>query len=66
MSKRKKGLKKFCDPGMCDDCIYDGAGDMYCERYGVQVVDSWLPTDDYLICKSRNKGGGRHESQSAC
>lgn len=62
MRNRKKGVPKFCDPGMCDDCIYAGEGDFFCDRYNVQVVSEWTPTGDYLRCITDKKGGSRHES----
>ena len=53
MSKKRK--VKCCDPEMCDNCMYIGEGDFFCDRYETIVVDEWSPTEDYLICMQRRK-----------
>lgn len=54
MSK-KKNKRRFCDPEMCDNCMYIGEGDFVCEKYLVLVVDEWEPTDDYMKCEQGEK-----------
>ena len=40
----------FCDPGVCDNCMYICEGDFLCEKYQEIVVSDWQPTENYLIC----------------
>lgn len=54
-SKKPKKPKKFCDPAMCDDCVYIGEGDFLCDKHQTLVVSDWMPTDDFLVCAG---GGG--------
>lgn len=50
---------RFCDPGACDCCQYIGDGDFLCDKHQTIVVSDWEPTDDYMICKRRNKHGNQ-------
>lgn len=50
MSK-KKNKRRFCDPEMCDHCMYLGEGDFFCDKYEEFVMNEWEPTEDYLKCK---------------
>ncbi len=57
---------RMCDPGMCDNCQYLGAGDFACDnprvcRGGemVIVVSGWESTKDYMICKKARRSYGR-------
>lgn len=45
----------FCDPGVCDYCLYIGEGDFVCDKTQEIVVSDWRPTDYYLTCKQKNK-----------
>lgn len=50
---KKKG--RFCDPAVCDYCIYIGEGDFICDKHiaapdRVLVIDEWQPTENYLQC----------------
>lgn len=47
--------QQFCDPGACDCCQYIGDGDFLCDKHQTIVVSDWEPTNDYMICKRRNK-----------
>ena len=47
--------QRFCDPGACDCCQYIGDGDFLCDKHQTIVVSDWEPTEDYMICKRRNK-----------
>lgn len=53
--KHKKRNVKFCDPGMCDHCVYIGDGDFICDipMTPTLVVADWQPTDEHLLCKRR-------------
>lgn len=63
MKTKKKHKKKtdierkqrFCDPGACDCCQYIGDGDFLCDKHQTIVVSDWEPTEEYMICKRRNK-----------
>ena len=61
MAKKSKKPKKhkelFCDPSMCDDCVYIGEGDFLCDRHQVIVVSDWEPTEDFLMCKGGKSDG---------
>ena len=59
-NKRKKksateSKPRFCDPGACDCCQYIGDGDFLCDKHQTIVVSDWDPTEDFMICKRRNK-----------
>ena len=41
----------FCDPGICDDCMYVGDGDFLCAQTLEIVVEDWIPTDAYVHCQ---------------
>lgn len=41
---------KTCDPSECDDCIYIGEGDFYCQNEQEIVISDFVPTDEYLCC----------------
>ena len=52
-------VKRKCDPGLCDHCIYIGDGDFICDRYpdengnpAILVVENWMPNANYLKCKN--------------
>lgn len=53
---------RYCDPGMCDHCIYLGEGDFICETHRVIVVADWTPTEEYMKCKQIRK---RRENNNA-
>ena len=48
--KKKKAI--FCDPGMCEECLYIGDGDFFCDKLQEIVISDWQPTDDYLGCRA--------------
>ena len=52
ISKKKK--KRFCDPAVCDSCIYIGEGDFICDETMEVVVSDWKPTDKFLKCKEES------------
>ncbi len=45
--------KKFCDPGMCDDCLYLCEGDFLCGKTGEVVMSGWEPTKYFGHCKKK-------------
>ena len=47
--KNKK--KIYCEPSVCDNCIYIGEGDFVCEELQEIVVSDWQPTDEYIGCE---------------
>ena len=53
-SKRKR-LRKLCDPGLCDHCIYIGEGDFLCDCHPhsdyVVVMSDWEPTEHFMHCE---------------
>ena len=54
---------KYCDPGLCDHCMYIGEGDFVCDSHPrsafVLVISDWEPTEDYLHCmKNKQCGAG--------
>ena len=51
-------MKKSCDPGVCDSCLYIGDGDFLCDKHMEVVVSDWEPTDNYLMCVTK---GGENE-----
>ena len=55
MAKKVKVRKKdnrFCDPAVCDHCIYIGEGDFICDKTPetVFVMSDWDVTDDFMWC----------------
>lgn len=52
---KKKKTKRFCDPGVCGNCMYIGDGDFLCDKTNKIVVSDWTPTEDYLSCKRQNE-----------
>ncbi|MDE7243673.1 MAG: hypothetical protein K2O18_06830 [Oscillospiraceae bacterium] len=62
-NRRKSKLKKFCDPAVCDCCLYVGEGDFLCDQHMEIVVSDWEPTESYLMCQIQHKaiGGGEHD-----
>lgn len=59
MAKKVKPKKKgrFCDPAVCDNCLYICEEDFICDRkpVPVMVISDWEPTEDFLWCE-RNCG----------
>ena len=49
-NKRKKKIKNavFCEPSMCDHCIYIGEGDSMCDVTHEIVLADWMPTDAFM------------------
>ena len=48
--------QRYCDPAVCEYCLYIGEGDFICEKHiadpdRVLVVDEWEPTENYLQCE---------------
>lgn len=62
MAQKAKPRKKrvFCDPAVCDHCMYICEGDFICDKEAeaVIVVSDWEPTEDYLWCQGRRDGNG--------
>ena len=65
MARKKKNFRKsrFCDPGMCDHCMYLGEGDFMCDLHEddpdkVLVISDWEPTENFMQCK--NAGGNNN------
>ncbi len=56
-SKRFKP-QKFCDPAVCDCCLYVGEGDFLCDEHMEIVVSDWVPTESYLMCQRGTNGHG--------
>ena len=50
-----KNRKLFCDPTMCDECLYIGIGDFICGIHQKIVVADWQPTEDYQCCRKRKR-----------
>ena len=53
MGKRPKKKKKqtrevYCNPDICDNCIYIGEGDSVCDVTHKIVLSDWVPTDDFM------------------
>lgn len=50
--KKKKKKECFCDPAVCDHCMYICEGDFICNEQvePVMVIADWTPTEDYLWC----------------
>jgi hypothetical protein len=63
MAFKVKPKKKqvFCDPAVCDHCMYICEGDFICDKKAeaVIVVSDWEPTEDYLWCQRRRDGNGK-------
>ena len=60
MAKRKKSFHKHGKKVMqecynCMDCCPIGEGDHFCSRYGVLVIENYLPNENYLYCKKGSK-----------
>ena len=59
MSKKdrrsKSKPKKFCDPAVCDCCLYIGEGDFLCDEHMEIVVSDWVPTENYQMCQVQRK-----------
>ena len=56
MSRKGRGKRfkpqKFCDPAVCDCCLYVGEGDFLCDEHMEIVVSDWVPTENYLMCQN--------------
>ena len=52
-TRAKKKAEKFCDPAVCDECVYLGDGDFICWKQDEIVVADWEPTKKYLMCNRR-------------
>ena len=50
--------QKFCDPGVCDCCLYIGEGDFLCDEHMEIVVSDWEPTGNYLMCQAKHIKAG--------
>ena len=52
MRRKKKNKKQekqiFCNPDICEHCMYIGEGDSMCEITGEIVLEDWIPTDDFM------------------
>lgn len=54
--KQRHRAEKYCDPAMCDNCIYIGEGDFICARfldedvYPPIVISEWEPTEHFAQC----------------
>ncbi len=55
VTPKKKKPEPFCDPGVCDNCLYICEGDFLCDKYEELVVSDWEPTEHYMMCKGRRK-----------
>lgn len=55
---QKSKPKKFCDPAVCDCCLYVGEGDFLCDEHMEIVVSDWKPTENYLMCQDHCMGPG--------
>jgi len=53
----------YCNPDICEQCIYIGEGDSICEVTHAIVLSDWIPTDAYMgdgcLYVSSTKGGTR-------
>lgn len=38
----------------CDNCVYVGEGDFFCDKVMDFVIDDWLPADSFGGCKNGN------------
>lgn len=54
--------EKFCDPSVCDNCLYIGEGDFICDKYSlpILVIDDWYPNENFLKCKKEAAGKQQH------
>lgn len=50
--KVKPKKKRFCDPGICEHCLYICEGDFICDKNEepVLVIEDWEPTEDFMWC----------------
>ena len=46
--RHKRKPKIYCEPSICDNCIYIGEGDSICEITHEIVLDEWVPTAAYM------------------
>ncbi len=56
--RKKSKPKRFCDPAVCDCCLYVGEGDFLCDKHMEIVVSDWEPTENYLMCQNQHKTAG--------
>ena len=49
---KKRGSRKisgiYCEPSICDQCIYIGEGDCICDVTHEIVLSDWVPTDNFM------------------
>lgn len=57
----RRDKKLYCDPGICDCCMYIGQGDFLCTRenedgdgFPVYVQEAWNPTRHFWWCKGEH------------
>ena len=60
----KNKAKKFCDPGICDECIYIGDGDFLCDKLQEIVVSDWQPTNEFLKCTEGGRKKREHQKET--
>lgn len=54
--KQKNRSDKYCDPAICENCIYIGEGDFICDRFPDEVghssvvISEWEPTEHFARC----------------
>ena len=38
----------YCNPDVCDHCMYIGEGDSWCDVTQEIVLENWVPTDAFM------------------
>ena len=46
--KQRQSEKIYCNPDICDNCIYIGEGDSMCDVTHKIMLSEWVPTDDFM------------------
>lgn len=59
--KVKPKKKRFCDPGICEHCIYICGGDFVCDKKAepVLVIEEGEPTEDFMWCNKHREADNR-------
>lgn len=63
---KKKQKQIFCDPGICDCCMYIGEGDFICTKKAdfAMVISDWAPTEDILWCQRAGSDNAEFQKEN--
>ena len=56
----------YCNPDVCDNCLYIGEGDSFCDEINEIVLDDWERTDFCMAegCPSHERSKAKWKNQT--